>query len=175
GSDSKGDSDSSEVELLSDVDSLGDDADHNPELASSLMEMELSDPGDIHADYKGKGKLKILKTPMVNAKWTHTALSPDESPTNQRVAAKKLKSETSVAIPCFLPFQSPPPLNQLSIPSVPAAYATCPELSPPVTIVSVSEDDILWHNQPQPDNPFAPAVANPWESKYVIRPVNYFI
>ncbi|OJA15056.1 hypothetical protein AZE42_13206 [Rhizopogon vesiculosus] len=26
-------------------------------------------------------------------KWTHTALSPDESPTNDRAAAKRLKSE----------------------------------------------------------------------------------
>jgi hypothetical protein len=57
----------SEMELLSD-DSIGDDANHNPELVSSLMEMEmeLSDCGNFLADYKGKGKLKILKTPMVN-------------------------------------------------------------------------------------------------------------
>ncbi|KAG1864794.1 hypothetical protein F4604DRAFT_1928594 [Suillus subluteus] len=51
-SDSEGNGDSSE--LFSDMDSIRDDADHNPELASSLMEMELSDSGDIHADYQGK-------------------------------------------------------------------------------------------------------------------------
>ncbi|KAG1731248.1 hypothetical protein EDD22DRAFT_928259 [Suillus occidentalis] len=174
GSDSEVDDDGSEMELLSDVDSIGDDANHNPELASSLMEMELSDSGDFHTDYKGKGKLKILKTPMVNAKRTHTALSPDESPTNARVAVKKLKSETA-AIPLFLPSQSSPSLtdSQLSIPSVPATYATCPELSRPATVVPVSEDDILWRNQPQPDDPFAPVIVNPWESEYVIRPVDY--
>ncbi|KAG1741590.1 hypothetical protein EDD22DRAFT_851684 [Suillus occidentalis] len=135
-SDSEADDDGSEMELLSDVDSIGDDANHNPELASSLMEMELSDSGDFHTDYKGKGKLKILKTPMVNAKRTHTALSPDESPTNARVAVKKLKS---------------------------------------ATVVPMSEDDILWRNQPQPDDPFrfAPVIVNPWESEYVIRPVDY--
>ncbi|KAG1823746.1 uncharacterized protein BJ212DRAFT_1533550 [Suillus subaureus] len=180
-SDSEADNDGSEMELLSDVDSIGDDTNHNPELASSLMEMELSDSGDFHTDYKGKGKLKILKTPMVNeltiaylAKHTHTALSPDESLTNLRVALKKLKSETA-AIPLFLPSQSSPSLTDswLSIPSVPATYATCPELSHPATIVPMSEDDILWHNQPQPDNPFAPVIVNPWESEYVIRPVDY--
>jgi hypothetical protein len=64
GSDSEGDGDNSE--LFSDVDSIRDDADHNPELASSLMEMDLSDSGDIHTDYKGKGKQRILKTPAVN-------------------------------------------------------------------------------------------------------------
>ncbi|KAG1757918.1 hypothetical protein EDB19DRAFT_1901407 [Suillus lakei] len=175
GSDSEGDSDSSEVELLSDVDSVRDNADHNPELASSLMEMELSDSVDIRTGYKGKGKLKISKTPMVNAKWTHTVLSPDESPTNQRVVAKKLKSKTAIAIPHFLPLQSLSSLNQLSIPGVPAAYATCPELSHPATIVSVSEADILFRNQPQPNDPFAPAIINPWESEYVIRPVDYLI
>ncbi|KAG1723232.1 hypothetical protein EDB19DRAFT_1834697 [Suillus lakei] len=152
GSDSEGDSDSSEVELLSDVDSVRDNADHNPELASSLMEMELSDSVDIRTGYKGK------------AKWTHTVLSPDESPTNQRVVAKKLKSKTAIAIPHFLPLQSLSSLNQLSIPGVPAAYATCPELSHPATIVS-----------PQPNDPFAPAIINPWESEYVIRPVDYLI
>lgn len=68
GSDSEGDGDSSE--LFSDIDSIRDDVDHNPELASSLMEMDLSDSGDIHADYKGKGTMRILKTPMVNGRST---------------------------------------------------------------------------------------------------------
>ncbi|KAG2065986.1 hypothetical protein BDR04DRAFT_1160781 [Suillus decipiens] len=173
GSDSEGDPDSSEVELLSDMDSIRDDADHNPELASSLMEMELSDSGDVHANYKGKG-LSILKTPMVNAKWTHTALSPDESPTNQRVPVKRLKSETATAVSCSISLQSTS-LSQLSIPSIPAAYASCPELSRPVMTVSVSDDNILWCNQPQPNDPFAPATVNPWESEYAIRPIDYLI
>ncbi|KAG2067318.1 hypothetical protein BDR04DRAFT_1159261 [Suillus decipiens] len=173
GSDSEGDPDSSEVELLSDMDSVRDDANHNPELASSLMEMELSDSGDVHADYKGKG-LSILKTPMVNAKQTHTALSPDESPTNQRVPVKRLKSETATAVPHFISLQSTS-LSQLSIPSIPAAYASCTELSRPVMTVSVSNDNILWRNQPQPDDPFSPATVNPWESEYAIRPVDYLI
>ncbi|KAG2052898.1 hypothetical protein BDR06DRAFT_1009030 [Suillus hirtellus] len=173
GSDSEGDGDSSE--LFSNIDSIRDDVDHNPKLASSLMEMDLSNSGDIHMDYKGKGKMGILKTPMVNAKRTHTAaLSPDESPTNQRVAVKRLKSETAT-ISRLLPLESPPSLSQLSVPSAPAACATFPELSHPVTIVSVSDDDILWHNQPQPDDPFAPAMVNPWESEYAIRPVHYLI
>ncbi|KAG1780409.1 hypothetical protein EV702DRAFT_1043220 [Suillus placidus] len=114
-----------EMEFLSDTDSIGD-ANYNPELASSLMEMELSDSGDIHTNYKGK--------------------------------------ETAAAIPCFLPLQSSPSLSQLSIPSVPAASVTCPELSHPPMIVS-----------PQPNNPFALAAANLWESKYVIRPIDYLI
>ncbi|KAG1848133.1 hypothetical protein C8R48DRAFT_677337, partial [Suillus tomentosus] len=98
------------------------------------------------------------------AKRTHTAaLSPDESPTNQRVAVKRLKSET-VTISRLLPLESPPSLSQLSVPSAPAACATFPELSHPVTIVS-----------PQPDDPFAPAMVNPWESEYAIRPVHYLI
>ncbi|KAG2123626.1 hypothetical protein BD769DRAFT_1669831 [Suillus cothurnatus] len=170
GSDFEGDSDNSE--LFSDVDSIRDDADHNPELASSLMEMDLSDSGDIHTDYKGKGKQRILKTPAVNAKWTHTALSPDESPMNQRVVVKRLKSETT-AIPHFLSMESPP-LSQLRLPSAPAA-CTIPELSYPVTIVSVSDNDILWRHQPQPNDPFALAMINPWESEYVIRPVHYLV
>ncbi|KAG1851934.1 hypothetical protein F4604DRAFT_1686755 [Suillus subluteus] len=150
GSDSEGDGDSSE--LFSDIDSIRDDANHNPELASSLMEMDLSDSGDIHVDYKGK------------AKRTHTALSPDESPTNQRVAVKRLKSETASTIPHYLPFESPPSLSQLSVPGVPAPCPTFPELSYPVAIVS-----------PQPNDPFAPVMVNPWESEYAIRPVHYLI
>ncbi|KAG1884623.1 hypothetical protein F4604DRAFT_1919071 [Suillus subluteus] len=173
GSDSEGNGDSSE--LFSDIDSIRDDANHNPELASSLMEMDLSDSGDIHTNYKGKGKLRILKTLMANAKWTHTALSPDESPTNQRVAVKRLKSEMASAIPHYLPFESPPSLSQLSVPGVPAPHATFPELLHPVVIVSVSDDDILWRSQPQPNNPFAPVMVNPWESKYDIRPVYYLV
>jgi len=42
-------------------------------------------------------------------------------------------------------------------------------------IVTVSEDDILWRNQPQPNDPFAPAIINPWESHYFIRPIDYLI
>jgi hypothetical protein len=65
GSDSEGDCNGSEVELFSDVDSIGDDVDdHNPELASSLMEMELSDSGDNH-DRKGKGVLRTIETPKI--------------------------------------------------------------------------------------------------------------
>ncbi|KAG2110886.1 uncharacterized protein F5147DRAFT_651592 [Suillus discolor] len=123
GSDSKNNGDSSE--LFSDIDSIRDDVNHNPELASSLMEMDLSDSGDIHTDYKGK------------AKQTHTAaLSPDESPTNQRVAVKRLKSEMTTTISRLLPLESPPSLSQLSVPSAPAACTTFPELSYPVMIVS---------------------------------------
>ncbi|KAG2067600.1 hypothetical protein BDR04DRAFT_1212119 [Suillus decipiens] len=162
GSDSEGDADSSEAELLSGMDSIRDDADHNPKLASSLMEMELSDSGDIHANYKGKG-LSILKTPMVNAKWTCTALSPDESLKNQRVPVKRLKSETATAVSHFISLQSTS-LSQLSIPSIPAAYASCLELSHPVMTVS-----------PQSDDPFALATVNPWESEYAIRPIDYLI
>ena len=66
GSDSEGDGNGSEVELLSDMDSIGDDADHNPELANSLMEMELTDSEDsrnVH-DRKGKGRLMTgVETP----------------------------------------------------------------------------------------------------------------
>ncbi|KAG1861812.1 hypothetical protein DFJ58DRAFT_725656 [Suillus subalutaceus] len=112
---------------------------------------------------------------MVNAKRTHTALSPDESLTNQRVAVKRLKSEMASTIPRYLPFESPPSLSQLSVPGVPAPCPTFPELSYLVVIVSVSEDDILWRSQPQPDDPFAPVMVNPWESKYAIRPVHYLI
>jgi hypothetical protein len=57
---------------------------------------------------------------------------------------------------------------------VPAAYPS-PELSRPATIVSVSEDDVLWRNQPQPDDPFAPAMVNPWEPEYVVKPVDHLI
>ncbi|KAG2124927.1 hypothetical protein BD769DRAFT_1669082 [Suillus cothurnatus] len=175
GSDSEGDCNGSEVELFSDVDSIGDDVDdHNPELASSLMEMELSDSGDNH-DRKGKGVLRTIETPKIamgNAKRTRTALSPNDSPANQRVAAKRLKSETATAIPRFLPLQSSPSLiSQLN---VPATYPS-PELSRPATVVSVSEDDVLWRNQPQPDDPFAPAMINPWEPGYVVKPVDYLI
>jgi hypothetical protein len=58
GSDSEGDCNSSEVELFLDVDN------HNPELVSSLMEMELSDSGDNH-DRKGKGVLRTIETPKI--------------------------------------------------------------------------------------------------------------
>ncbi|KAG1834352.1 hypothetical protein F4604DRAFT_1963759 [Suillus subluteus] len=88
---------------------------------------------------------------------------------------KRLKSETASAILCYLPFESPPSLSQLSIPGVPALHATFPELSYPVAIVSVSDDDILWRSQPQPDDPFAPLVVNPWESEYAIRPVHCLV
>jgi hypothetical protein len=85
GSDSEADDDGSEMELLSD-DSIGDDANHNPELASSLMEMELSDSGDFLADYKGKGKLKILKTPMVNG--TSIPLSDSDDSINNYASSQ---------------------------------------------------------------------------------------
>jgi hypothetical protein len=67
-----------------------------------------------------------------------------------------------------------PPLSQLRLPSALAA-CTIPELSYLVTIVSVSDNDILWRHQPQPNDPFALAMINPWESEYVIRPVHYLI
>jgi len=67
GSDSECDSDgdSLEAEPLSEADSTGNDADHNPNLASSLMELELSDseqPWNAR-DRKGKGRLMTVETP----------------------------------------------------------------------------------------------------------------
>ncbi|OJA13124.1 hypothetical protein AZE42_07522 [Rhizopogon vesiculosus] len=54
GSDPEHDGDNSEVEPLSEVDSIGNDADHNPELASSLMKLELSDSEQMLATEKAK-------------------------------------------------------------------------------------------------------------------------
>ncbi|OJA15543.1 hypothetical protein AZE42_12368 [Rhizopogon vesiculosus] len=99
---------------LSEPESTGDDEDHNPELASSLMVLDLSDseeppPRDV-CDTKVKGKSRSFETPnngMSNVKRTHAVLSPDESPTNDRAVAKRLKSESAaISGPLFQSHQN---------------------------------------------------------------------
>ncbi|OJA16000.1 hypothetical protein AZE42_13748, partial [Rhizopogon vesiculosus] len=73
--------------------------------------------------------------------------------------------------PMFLSSQFPLTIGQMN---GPAAHAASSELSCPPTIVPVNED-ILWCNQPQPNDPCALTMINPWESQYSIRPIDYLI
>jgi hypothetical protein len=55
--------------------------------------MELSDSGDFHADYKGKVKLKILKTPIVNG--TSIPLSDSDNSINN-CASSQMDSHSTL-------------------------------------------------------------------------------
>ncbi|OAX31897.1 hypothetical protein K503DRAFT_860569 [Rhizopogon vinicolor AM-OR11-026] len=170
---------------FSELESTGDDEDNNSKLASSLMVLDLSDSEEPQTrdicDAKVKGKSRSFETPslnngMSNAKRTHAVLSPDESPTNDRVVAKRLKSETAaISGPLFLSSQSSPSFGQLNLPVTASLKHKHPEYSRPPAVVSVSESDVLWRNQPHPDDLFAPAMINPWESQYSVIPIHFLI
>ncbi|KAG1884086.1 hypothetical protein F4604DRAFT_1919907 [Suillus subluteus] len=97
--------------LLSDVDSLNDSfiSKSDNELASSLMELELTD-AEVE-DPKGKGKMKVVSPKRTNMKRTRTVLSPtsDQSPSEVQRAIRKKKSANDVqaAIPLFLTESGP--------------------------------------------------------------------
>ncbi|KAG2048595.1 hypothetical protein BDR06DRAFT_1012861 [Suillus hirtellus] len=62
----------------------------NNELASSLMELELTD-AEVE-DCKGKGKMEVVSPKRTNMKQTHTVLSPEQLPLEvQRAIQKKSK------------------------------------------------------------------------------------
>ncbi|KAG1855617.1 hypothetical protein F4604DRAFT_1932264 [Suillus subluteus] len=197
GSDSEHD-DCSDV-LLSDMDSLNDSfiSKSDNELASSLMELELTD-AEVE-DPKGKGKMKVVLPKRTNI------LSPtsDQSPSEvQRAIQKKSKvkqesaNDVQAAIPLFLmesgpstgsqpfPLTQPAQSNSLKTASfrssrlgVQAGTAiqflkSKSALSSPPKFVSVSEADVLWHSRPHVDDPFTPEHINPWDSRYSMKPTN---
>ncbi|KAG1857220.1 hypothetical protein C8R48DRAFT_835174 [Suillus tomentosus] len=201
GSDSEHD-DCSDV-LLSDVDSLNDSfiSKSDNELASSLMELELTDAEA--EDPKGKGKMKVVSPKRTNMKRTRTVLSPEQSPSEvQRAIRKKSKvkqepaNDVQAAIPLFLTESGPStgsqpfPLTQLAQSNslktasfrssplgVPAGTAiqflkSKSALSSPPEFVSVSEADVLWRSRSHVDDPFAPEQINPWDSRYSMKPAN---
>ncbi|KAG2357105.1 hypothetical protein BDR07DRAFT_1380351 [Suillus spraguei] len=148
GSDSKHDGSD---QLLSDTDSSAIDKSDN-EIASSLMELDLTD-GEVK-DSDPKGKMKARSPKSTNC--TKRVLSPDESPSDTKQGAqKKVKKET-------VSFRS----------RVHADAATGlrlkDELSSPPEFVSVSEDDILWRNKTSDNDPFALEQINPWDSCYIM-------
>ncbi|KAG1844109.1 hypothetical protein C8R48DRAFT_818693 [Suillus tomentosus] len=170
GSDSEHD-DCSDV-LLSDVDSLNDlfISKSDNELASSLMELELTDAEA--EDPKGKGKMKVVSPKRTNMKRTRTVLSPEQSPSEVQRAIRKKKpaNDVQAAIPLFLTESGPStgsqpfPLTQLAQSNslktasfrssplgVPAGTAiqflkSKSALSSPPEFVSVSEADVLWRS-----------------------------
>ncbi|KAG1895798.1 uncharacterized protein F5891DRAFT_1193808 [Suillus fuscotomentosus] len=201
GSDSEHD-DCSDV-LLSDVDSLNDSfiSKSDNELASSLMELELTD-AEVE-DPKGKGKMKVVLPKRTNMKQTRTVLSPEQSPSEvQRAIRKKSKvkqesaNDVQAAIPLFFMESGPStgsqpfPLTQLAQSNslktvlfrssplgVPAGTAiqflkSKSALSSPPEFVSVSEADVLWRSRSHIDDPFAPEQINPWDSHYSMKPTN---
>ncbi|KAG1722194.1 hypothetical protein EDB19DRAFT_1916807 [Suillus lakei] len=193
GSDSKCDCSDA---LLSDTDSLDNSVvdKSNNELASSLMELDLTDVEVKDSDPKGKMKARSPK----RTNRMKRVLSPDQSPSDaMRVVQKKLKKEpaSNTGIPLFLmdpagsnsqgPSLTQPArsssLQTVSFHSQVRGAATVlqlkNELLSPPKFVSVSEADVLWRNKTEDDDPFTPEHINPWDSRYIMtqNPTNFLV
>ncbi|KAJ8582193.1 hypothetical protein M405DRAFT_846579 [Rhizopogon salebrosus TDB-379] len=116
--------------------------------ATGLPLVDLCDPQIVHAG-KGKGRMMSVGASdnAMATKRDRMALSPDESPTNERAAVKKRKTH-------------------LSLPPVTASSSKLehPELSRPPTVVSS-----------YPDDPFTPQPINPWEPGYSIPSIDFLV
>ncbi|KAG2064816.1 hypothetical protein BDR04DRAFT_1122289 [Suillus decipiens] len=168
--------------LLSDTDSLAHGKSDN-ELASSLMELDITDDEVKHSDSKGKMKARLPR----RTNHLKRALSPNESLLGAKVVVqKKIKKEAAsdASIPLFFmdsgsssseappstqPTQSSSLQTALFRSQVPAAVLQLKnKLSSSPAFVSVSKDDVMWRNKPEDDDPFAPERINPWDSRYVM-------
>ncbi|KAG1847640.1 hypothetical protein DFJ58DRAFT_746949 [Suillus subalutaceus] len=151
GSDSEHD-DCSDV-LLSDMDSLNDSfiSKSDNELASSLMEVELTD-AEVK-DPKGKGKMKVVLPKRTNSSQPFPLTQPAQS--NSLKTASFHSSRLGVQAGTTIRF-----LKSKS------ALSSAPEF------VSVSEADVLWCSRPHVDNPFTLEHINPWDSHYSMKPAN---
>ncbi|KAG1865887.1 hypothetical protein DFJ58DRAFT_770651 [Suillus subalutaceus] len=156
-------------QLFSDTDgSVADKSDN--ELASSLMELDLTDVKVKDSNPKGKMKARTPK----RTNHMKRVLSPDESSsdTKRRVVQKKHKKESASDVPLFFSdsgsssCQAPPP-TQPQFSSLRHGDLRLKVSSPP-EFVSVSEDDVLWRNRTDGDDPFAPERINPWDSRYIM-------
>ncbi|KAG1734514.1 hypothetical protein EDB19DRAFT_1830584 [Suillus lakei] len=177
GSDSKRDCSDA---LLSDTDSLDNSVvdKSNNELASSLMELDLTDVEVKDSDPKGKMKARSLK----RTNRMKRVLSPDQSPSDAtRVVQKKLKKGSNSQGPSLTQPAQSSSLQTVSFHSqVRGAAAVLQlknELSSPPEFVSVSEADVLWRNKTEDNDPFTPEHINPWDSHYIMtqNPTNFLV
>ncbi|KAG1863029.1 hypothetical protein F4604DRAFT_1929212 [Suillus subluteus] len=172
GSDSEHD-DCSDV-LLSDVDSLNDSfiSKSDNELASSLMELELTD-AEVE-DPKGKGKMKVVSPKRTNKSandvqaaiplfLTESGPSTGSQPFPLTQPAQSNSLKTALFRSSRLGVQAGTAIRFLKSKSA---------LSSPPEFVSVSEADVLWRSRPHVDDPFTPEHINPWDSRYSMKPAN---
>ncbi|KAG2336493.1 hypothetical protein BDR05DRAFT_1005821 [Suillus weaverae] len=163
GSDSKHDGSD---QLFSDMDSSAADKSDN-KLASSLMELDLTDVKV--KDLNPKGKMKARTPKCTNH--MKRVLSPDESsPDTKQAAQKKHKKESASDILLF--FSDSGSSSCQAPPSTQPQFSSLHDLrlkvSSPPEFVSVSEDDVLWCNRTDDDDPFTPEHINPWDSHYIM-------
>ncbi|KAG2108925.1 uncharacterized protein F5147DRAFT_773256 [Suillus discolor] len=180
-------------QLLSYTDSSAVDKSDN-KLASSLMELDLTDAKVKDSDPKGKMKARSPKS----TNHMKRVLSPDRSPSDTKQGAqKKVKKASDTNIPLF--FMDSASLSPQALPSTqPAQFSSLSEtvsfrnwvhvdaaaslrlkneVSFPPEFVSVSEDDVLWCNRTNDNDPFAPERINPWDSCYIMfqNPANFLV
>ncbi|KAG1763569.1 hypothetical protein EV702DRAFT_1051763 [Suillus placidus] len=136
-------------QLLSDTNSSVNDKSDN-DLASSLMELDLTNDKVKHSDSKGKMKARLSR----RTNHMKRALSPDESPPDaRRVVQNKLKKETAsdTSIPLF--FMDP---GSSSSQAPPSTQPTQSSTLLPASVLQL-KDELSLH-------PFAPEHINPWDS-----------
>ncbi|KAG1880876.1 hypothetical protein F4604DRAFT_1902605 [Suillus subluteus] len=98
-------------------------------------------------------------------------LSPDNSSSDtKRATQKKHKKESASDIPLF--FSDSGSSSCQAPPSTQPQFSSLRDqrlkVSSPPEFVSVSEDDVLWRNKTNDDDPFAPERINPWDSRYIM-------